>query len=103
MEKKIACVLGDGFEDSEFRKPYDRLVAAGYEVELIGAKLGEELKGKGGKEKVKVERTIDDALENFDDYLALLVPGGYSPDHIRGDERFVKFAQKFDRAGKLIA
>ncbi len=41
---KIASVLGQGFEDSEFRIPYDRLKAAGYQVDVIGVKAGEELK-----------------------------------------------------------
>jgi len=50
---KIACVLGQGFEDSEFRIPYDRLKAAGYQVDVIGVKAAEELKGYKGKEKVK--------------------------------------------------
>ena len=56
---KIACVLGQGFEDSEFRVPYDRLKEEGYQVDIIGMKAGEELNGKKGKEKVKAEKGID--------------------------------------------
>jgi len=59
---KIACVLGQGFEDSEFRIPYDRLKAAGYQVDVIGVKAGEELKGYKGKEKVKADKSIDQVL-----------------------------------------
>src|SRR5690242_2379939 len=64
-EMKIACVLGQGFEDSEFRVPYDRLKAEGYQVDVIGLKAGEELKGYKGKEKVKAEKGIDQV--NADD------------------------------------
>src|SRR3989440_11542655 len=98
---KIACVLGRGFEDSEFRVPYDRLKAEGYEVEIIGTKAGEELNGYKGKEKVKADKGIDQV--KADDYDALLIPGGQSPDHLRADKRFVDFVQAFEDACKHIA
>ena len=98
---KIACVLGQGFEDSEFRVPYDRLKEEGYQVDVIGLKAGEELKGYKGKEKVKAEKAIDQVKP--DDYDALLIPGGQSPDHLRVDKRMVEFVKAFDRSGKLIA
>jgi protease I len=98
---KIACVLGQGFEDSEFRVPYDRLKQEGYQVDIIGVKAGEELKGYKGKEKVKAEKSIDQV--SADDYDALLIPGGQSPDHLRVDKRMVDFVKRFDQAGKLIA
>jgi protease I len=98
---KIACVLGQGFEDSEFRVPYDRLKEEGYQVDIIGVKAGEELKGYKGKEKVKAEKAIDQVKP--DDYDALLIPGGQSPDHLRVDKRVVDFVKAFENAGKLIA
>jgi protease I len=98
---KIACVLGQGFEDSEFRIPYDRLKKEGYQVDIIGVKAGEELKGYKGKEKVKAETSIDEA--RADEYDALLIPGGQSPDHLRVDKRVVEFVKRFDQQGKLIA
>ena len=91
---RIACLLGPGFEDSEFRKPYDRFRAAGHEVAIIGLKRGETLKGDKGKEQVAVELAIDDA--DADDFDALFIPGGHSPDKLRADERMVDFAREFD-------
>jgi len=98
---KIACVLGQGFEDSEFRVPYDRLKQEGYQVDVIGLKAGEELKGYKGRETVKAEKAIGDV--RAEDYDALLIPGGQSPDHLRVDKRMVDFVRQFDQAGKLIA
>jgi protease I len=98
---KIACLLGQGFEDSEFRVPYDRLLKEGYQVDVIGLKAGEDLKGYKGKEKVKAEKAIDGVRP--DDYDALLIPGGQSPDHLRVNAQFVDFVKAFDAAGKLIA
>ena len=98
---KIACVLGQGFEDSEFRIPYDRLKQEGYQVDIIGVKAGEELKGYKGKEKVKAEKSIEEVSP--EDYDALLIPGGQSPDHLRVDKRMVDFVKAFEKSGKLIA
>ncbi|PTL77792.1 type 1 glutamine amidotransferase domain-containing protein [Vitiosangium sp. GDMCC 1.1324] len=99
--KRVACVVGHDFEDSELRIPYDRLRGGGHEVVLIGKKKGEVLEGKRGKEKFQMDLGIDDArVEDFD---MLLIPGGYSPDNLRADERFVRFVKEFDDRGKLIA
>ena len=98
---KIACVLGQGFEDSEFRVPYDRLKEEGYQVDVIGLKAGEQLKGYQGKESVKADKAIDQVQP--DDYDGLLIPGGQSPDHLRVDPRVVAFVKAFETAGKLIA
>src|SRR6185312_12411497 len=54
-----------------------------------------------GKEKVKSEIAIDDSSP--DDYDALLIPGGQSPDHLRVDPRAVDFVKRFDQTGKTIA
>lgn len=98
---RIACILGEGFEDSEFRIPYDKLEGAGLRVHLIGAEKGTEVTGKKGQEKVLIQFGIDDV--NPADYGMLFIPGGYSPDHLRADERFVAFVKAFVRVEKPIA
>jgi len=98
---KVACLLGPGFEDSEFRVPYDRLRQAGYQVDIIGTKAGEKLKGDKGKETATTDLGIDDA--DVDQYLALVIPGGYSPDKLRADDRFVQFVRDFDATKRPLA
>jgi len=98
---KIACLLASGFEDSELDVPRQRLQDAGYRVEIIGAKAGEELKGDKGKVTTKVDRAIDDARP--EDYEGLLLPGGHSPDTLRADARFVEFVQAFDQTKRPLA
>jgi protease I len=100
-ELTVVCLLGQGFEDSEFRVPYDRLRSSGVHVDIVGARAGEELKGYRGKETVRADRGIDEARP--EDYDALLIPGGYSPDHLRADERFVSFVKRFDARGRTVA
>jgi protease I len=101
MAKKVAILLGQGFEDSEFKIPYDRMKAEGFEVDVIGREAGEELKGDKGKVTVKATRSIADARPQ--DYDALVLPGGYSPDKLRADERFVRFVKEFDATKKPLA
>jgi protease I len=98
---KIACLLADGFEDSEFQIPCDWLSAAGYTVEIIGARAGDALKGEKGRETVVVDLSIDEA--DVDSYEGMLIPGGHSPDTLRADDRFVEFVRAFDATGRPLA
>jgi len=97
----IAFVLGEDFEDSEFRKPYDGLLAKGHSIDIIGARAGVVVKGKKGTEKVKIEKSA--ASVDAGNYDALVIPGGYSPDHLRMDKAVVELTQTMLRAGKVIA
>lgn len=98
---RIAFVVAEDFEDSEFRKPYDTLREAGHEVDILGARAGEEIHGKAGKETITIEKAAADADPSS--YDALVIPGGYSPDHLRTDAPVVLFVQTMARAGKLVA
>jgi protease I len=90
---RIACVLASDFEDSELRKPYDRFRAAGHAVTIVGETRGDRLAGKRNQEEIVVEQGIDEADPS--QYDALFIPGGYSPDRLRADRRFVDFARAF--------
>jgi protease I len=98
---RIAFVLGEDFEDSEFRKPYDALKEAGHQIDVLGTKGTAKVKGKKGKEEV----TLDGAVTDKDpaSYDALVIPGGYSPDHLRMDPAVVKFVGAIAKADKLVA
>ena len=98
---KVAFVLADAFEDSEFRVPYDRITDAGHQVTVIGTEAGKEVEGKQGKETFTPEATPDQvSAEDFD---ALVIPGGYSPDKLRTDQGTVKFVQGFFNGDKTVA
>ena len=55
--------------------------AAGYPVEIIGAKAGDTLTGDKGRQTATVDLSIDEA--DVDSYEGLLIPGGHSPDYLR--------------------
>ena len=97
---RIACVLDVDYEDSEFKQPYDAFKEQGHQVTIVGLQSGKELKGKQGKVTTKAETGIDQARpEQFD---ALFIPGGYSPDHLRADRRMVTFTKAFFDANKPV-
>jgi protease I len=97
---RIAFVLAEDFEDSEFRKPYSGLRAAGHDIDVIGSDDGKK-KGKKGKEEVAIDKLVADADPR--DYDALVIPGGYSPDHLRMDRAIVGFVRAMVEAGKVVA
>ncbi len=98
---KVAFVLADNFEDSEFRVPYDRLQEAGHETTVIGTEAGKEVKGKQGEETFTPEATPDQV--NPADFDALVIPGGYAPDKLRMDEGVVKFVKDMSSSDKPVA
>lgn len=98
---RIAFIIADMFEDSEFRVPYDRLRQAGHEVTVIGSDPGKQIHGKQNRETVTAERGIGEV--RADEFDALVIPGGYSPDKLRMDRRMVDFTRAFFEAGKPTA
>lgn len=98
---KVAFVLDDMFEDSEFKVPYERIRDAGHEVTVIGPEPGREVTGKQGEETVTIDKGVDQV--NDADFDALVVPGGYSPDKLRTETGIVKFVQGFFDADKPVA
>ena len=96
MAKKVAIIVTNEFEDVELTSPKEAIEEAGHETVIIGNEANSEVVGKhGAKETVDV--SIADA--KAEDYDALLIPGGFSPDHLRGDSegRYGTFAKYFTK------
>jgi len=89
---RIATLITDLFEDSEFTDPVLAYEDAGHEVFTIEKEAGAEITGKQGL-SLKVNHGIDDVSPK--DFDALLLPGGFSPDLLRADDRFVAFTKAF--------
>lgn len=98
---RIAFIVDEMFEDSEFRVPYDRVRAAGHEAVIVGVEARKALAGKQGKERITTDAAVRDV--NASDFDALVIPGGYSPDHLRMDRGMVGFVRDFFVSEKPIA
>ncbi|MGM8213225.1 type 1 glutamine amidotransferase domain-containing protein [Virgibacillus sp. W0430] len=96
---KIATILTNLYEDSEFTDPAQAFEKEGHEVITIEKEAGKEVKGKKGG-TVTIDKSISDVKP--DDFDALFIPGGFSPDTLRADDRFVKFTKAFMDAKKPV-
>jgi intracellular protease, PfpI family len=99
--KKIVIIAGKGFEDMELMYPLFRLrYEACADVTIAGIAGGQYLTGEHGM-SVVTDAAIKDL--NANDFDALVIPGGHSPDNIRIFPEVIKFVQDFDKTGKPIA
>lgn len=98
--RRVACLVGDDYEDLEVWYPVLRLQEEGAEVHLIGLEANQACRGKHGY-PCRSDRAIQDVSEN--EYDALIVPGGWMPDKLRRYTPVLEFVKAFDRSGKVIA
>ena len=101
--KRIAALLGDGFEEVELTEPKRALEEAGCILTIVGVgeKAKQRIRGKRGLDdgiNVKAEELVADVTA--DDFDALLIVGGQSPDHIRTDQEVQRFVREFDAVKK---
>jgi protease I len=96
----IAVLVADLYEDVELFYPYYRLLEAGHDVQLVGCERGVEHTGKRG-----TTATTTASAEEIDaaTLAGIVVPGGYSPDHMRRCQPMIDLVQDVGRAGKTVA
>ncbi len=64
---RVAFVLAEDFEDSEFTHPYDAVRDAGHDAVVIGTEQGQKLTGKRGDATVATDTTTDHVtVDEFD-------------------------------------
>ncbi|MEK8215769.1 type 1 glutamine amidotransferase domain-containing protein [Paenibacillus sp. FSL L8-0463] len=98
---KVAFLLANGFEDSEMKVPYDEVIKAGHQAEIIGLKKNETLLGKKGSVSYAADKAISEVKAA--DYDAVVIPGGSSPENLRLDPDILSFVKEADGTGKPIA
>ncbi len=97
---RIAVIITDMFEDSEYSKPAKAFKKAGHELVHVGLKARQTVKGKRKGTPVKIDKAVKDLPAH--DFDALFIPGGYSPDRLRADEDAVQFVKIFVESGKPV-
>jgi protease I len=98
--KTVAIFIADHFEDVELVYPYYRMKEAGAKVYLLGQEEAETYTGKHG-----ISEKSDMSVKNADpsDFDFLIIPGGYSPDRMRMEPKFIEFTRRMNDQGKIIA
>lgn len=98
--KKVAAILDNKFEDVEYTKPAEAFQKNKHKVINIGLKKGSTVKGKRHNTKVTIDKSVENA--QVEDYDALLIPGGYSPDKLRAHKEPIDFVKDFVESGKPV-
>lgn len=102
--RKVALLASDGFEQSELFEPYEALIKAGADVDIItikGSRIRAWDESDWGK-YINVDKLLEEVSE--DEYDCLMLPGGVmNPDHLRKEETAVDFVKGFLSKGKPIA
>jgi protease I len=110
---KVLMLAGDAAESLEVMYPYQRLLEAGYEVDIAGPA------------KKKLQFVVHDFVDGYDtytekpgytwdadlafadvdedEYVALVVPGGRAPEYIRNDPDVQRIIRHFFDSEKPVA
>jgi deglycase len=110
---KVLMLAGDAAESLEVMYPYQRLLEAGYEVEIAAPS------------KKKLQFVVHDFVDGYDtytekpgytwdadlafsdadpaDYVALVIPGGRAPEYIRNDPDVQRIIRHFFETEKPVA
>lgn len=104
MEKRIAILATNGFEEVELSSPKEYLEKQGWKAEIVSPESGS-IRSWASTEWGK-DYKVDQELKNVKatDYDALVLPGGViNPDKLRTNENALAFIKDFFKAGKPVA
>lgn len=97
--KKIAILAEQLYEDLELWYPALRFREAGAEVLIVGTGQGE----YPSKHGYPVKADIGIQEVTADQFDAVIIPGGYAPDHMRRNKDMVKLVRNAAEQGKVVA
>ena len=99
MQGRLLAFVDDSYEDLELWYPKLRLEEAGYRMDLAAPEL-KTCEGKHGYPATVDMRIADGGSQN---YVGLLIPGGFMPDKLRRDPQVLALTREFFEQGKLVA
>src|SRR5882724_11171798 len=95
---RIAILAETLYEDLELWYPYYRLREAGADVFVVGSGSSETYQSKHG-----YPVTVDADTVTASQFDCVIIPGGYSPDHMRRHPGMVKLVREAHEQGKVVA
>lgn len=96
---RVAILAETLYEDLELWYPYYRLREEGADVFVVGSGSAETYQSKHGY-PVTVDAEAETVTANQFD--AVVIPGGYSPDHMRRHPSMVKLVRDAVEQGKIV-
>ncbi len=98
--KRVAVLVEKIYEDLELWYPVLRLREAGCDVKLVGPKAGETYASKHGYPAKSDVAASEVRAADFD---AVIIPGGYAPDHMRRHKAMIDLVTQAAQLGKVVA
>jgi len=98
--KHVMILVETAYNDLELWYPYYRLKEEGAAVVVVGPAAGAKYSGKAG---IVIQADQGMAEVKAADFDALVIPGGYAPDHMRRHAPMVELVRSFHAAGKTVA
>ena len=98
--RKAVVLVENLFEDHELIYPYYRLIEAGADTRLVGPEAGKTYTGKNGTRATSGLAAKDADAKHQD---ALIIPGGYAPDHMRRNRSMIDLVREVHEQGKVVA
>ena len=99
-DKRVALLIEDDYQEMEAWYPFYRLSEAGAAVTVVGPGYKTTFNSKLGY-PMEANIAIKDA--KVADFDAVVVPGGFAPDHMRLCRPMIDFVRDMDKAGKLVS
>jgi protease I len=96
---RVAVLIAELYEDPELIYPYYRLLEAGHDVDLVGCEAGVGYRGKRGTTMTSTAAASDVRAFDLD---GVVIPGGYSPDHMRRCPAMVDLVREIGQSGKPV-
>lgn len=87
------------YQEMELRYPVLRMREVGATANIVGPAKGTYMSEKGYP--AEADMSIDEV--STADFDAVIIPGGYAPDHMRRNEKMVGFVREMSDRGKTAA
>lgn len=97
--KRVAVLAEQQYEDLELWYPVLRFREEGAEVDIVGA--GKDSYPSKHGYPAKTTTSIDKVRAS--DFAAVIIPGGYAPDHMRRHPAMVQLVKDAFQEGKIVA
>ena len=99
LNKHIAFLIDEGFEDLEFWVTVMRLREEGAKVTIISPEANKKFHGKNG-----LAGSADLCIQDVQaaDFDAVVVPGGWAPDKMRRCAPVLALVREIHAAGKIV-
>ena len=96
---KIAILVENDYQDQEVWVPLYRLREEGFETVVVGPTAAA-YKSKYG---VPIQATVAASAARSDDFVAVVIPGGWAPDRLRQDAGVLKLVREMFEKRRLVA